>query len=101
MSPSIQLLDDTTKNLEAAKVLIYGENDQEPKKQDVIDFATCAFSADLLLLISQSMEMLVFEAKRFASLVFNALVRAGQSYTGAAIEYILAHNEIMTTLLEG
>lgn len=97
----LKTLEDLSKLLEMAKVMIYGETDKEPKRQDILDFAQLACASELYLHLSSKMPAIEFEGKRFASQVFNHLLKVSHDSKLITVDYILLHPEILDYLLHG
>lgn len=94
-------MEELGKLLEGLKSVLYGEGEQEPKKQDIQDVAKEAYANDLLLLLVQNIQLLEFESRRHASQIFNNLLKVQINNKYTTVEYISLHVEILTWLLNG
>lgn len=90
------------KYLGFAKLLLFGDDEHEPTKENAIALAQEAGRSDLLSLIVKQLGELVFESRKDAAQVFGALIRIKDSEErGPGAQYILQHPEIPTLLFLG
>jgi calcium binding protein 39 len=90
------------KYLGFAKLLLFGDDEHEPTKENAIALAQEAGRSDLLSLIVKQLVELDFESRKDAAQVFGALVRIRENEErGPGAHYILNHPEIPTLLFNG
>ncbi|EFJ42967.1 hypothetical protein VOLCADRAFT_83428 [Volvox carteri f. nagariensis] len=94
--------DAVAKYLGFAKLLLFGDDEHEPTKENAIAFAQEAGRSDLLSLIVKQLGELEFESRKDAAQVFGALVRIRENEErGPGAQYVLNHPEIPTLLFLG
>ncbi|GLC35809.1 hypothetical protein PLESTB_000496500 [Pleodorina starrii] len=90
------------KYLGFAKLLLFGDDEHEPTKENAIALAQEAGRSELLSLIVKQLADLEFESRKDAAQVFGALVRIKENEErGPGAQYVINHPEIPTLLFVG
>ncbi len=80
------------------KVLLLGDNDSEPKKENIEKLCDGLLETDLLVALLDAMPLLEFESRRDIGHVYNFVLRTRKD---EAVAYIKKHDRILTTLVNG
>ena len=97
-----KILEQITKYLHFAKMLLFGDDEHEATKDNALALAIEATRTDLLARFIKGMHELDFEARKDVASVYGAIVRikdAEDQAPGAA--YVQAHPELMAYMFEG
>ncbi|RKP20235.1 calcium binding protein 39-like protein [Rozella allomycis CSF55] len=93
--------EEISKNLFSMKSIFYGEPDSEPSPENMANLAGELLSSDLLDLLVQNIAKLEFEARKDTAQIYTALLRRQVGVRSPTVEYILAHENILFSLLKG
>jgi len=86
-------------SLSAMKFMLYGDGDgNDPKKENIEKLSELLFTNDVLLLILKHMKKFEFEARKDVAQIYNYVLRQRRQQ---AIDYVMAHPDILTWLVHG
>lgn len=94
-------VDELSKNFVLLKQILYGDGENEPKKNEIMEVAKEAYSSHLLLFMTQNLEYMEFEARRDAMQVFINLVKLQMNGRYTTVDYICSNPQILYILLTG
>lgn len=86
-------------NLKAMKLMLYGEQELEPKPENIDRLCIDVLEEDLIPLFLKHMKSFDFEAKKDATSVINFLLRRGEQ--NSAVTYMSERRDILRTLVDG
>ncbi|KAH7720171.1 Cab39 protein [Aphelenchoides avenae] len=87
--------------LQAVKLIIYGQDNQEPHTEHVAQLAQETYNANVLPLLIRNLTKLDFESKKDVALIFNNLLRRQIGTRSPTVEYLCARPEILLILVKG
>lgn len=94
--------EDTAKNLQAIKNMLYGTADAEPQTDIIVaQLAQEMYNANLLLLMINTLHRIDFEGKKDVAQIFNNILRRQIGTRSPTVEYICTKPEILFTLMRG
>ncbi|TKR80532.1 hypothetical protein L596_014594 [Steinernema carpocapsae] len=94
-------VDDVNRWLQAMKVVIYGQEGQEPNTEQVANLAQETYSLNILPMLIKNLTKLDFESKKDVALIFNNLLRRQIGTRSPTVEYLCARPNEILTLLNG
>jgi calcium binding protein 39 len=86
-------------NLKAMKLMLYGDQDMEPKPENIDRLCIDVLEEDLIPMLLKHMKAFDFEAKKDATSVINFLLRRGEQNT--AVTYCAERPDILRSLCDG
>jgi len=86
-------------NLKAMKLMLYGDQEMEPKPENIDRLCIDVLDEDLIPMLLKHMKDFDFEAKKDATSVINFLLRRGEQNT--AVTYVAERPDILKILVEG
>ncbi|CAD5229117.1 unnamed protein product [Bursaphelenchus okinawaensis] len=98
---SDKAVEEVNRYLQAVKLIIYGQDNQEPHTEQVAQLAQETYNANVLPLLIKNLAKLEFESKKDVSLIFNNLLRRQIGTRSPTVEYLCARPEILFTLVKG
>jgi calcium binding protein 39 len=96
-----KIVEELSKNFAQLKQLLYGEGENEPKKNEVQEVAKEVYSSHFLLFLVSNLEYMEFEARRDAMQVFNNLIKLQMNGRYTTVDYICSNPQILYILLHG
>jgi len=94
-------IEELSRNFVSLKQVLYGDGENEPKKNDVQDVAKEVYSTHFLLFLVSHLEFMEFEARRDAMQVFNNLIKLQMNGRYTTVDYICNNPQILYILLHG
>ena len=111
-------VEDIFRFLHAVKLIIYGQDNQEPHTEQVkfiifltrkrfftifkvAQLAQEVYNANVLPLLIKNLDKLQFESKKDVALIFNNLLRRQIGTRSPTVEYLCARPEILLALVKG
>jgi len=98
---SDKAIDEVNRWLQAVKLIIYGQENQEPHTEQVAQLAQETYNANILPMLIKNLQKLDFESKKDVALIFNNLLRRQIGTRSPTVEYLCARPEILMVLLHG
>ena len=98
---SEKAVEEVNRWLQAVKLIIYGQDNQEPHTEQVAQLAQETYNANILPLLIKNLSKLDFESKKDVALIFNNLLRRQIGTRSPTVEYLCARPEILMILLRG
>ncbi|CAG0926299.1 unnamed protein product, partial [Notodromas monacha] len=84
------------------KNMLYGTGEAEPQNEIVVaQLAQELYNSNLLLLLIQNLNKIEFESKKDVAQIFNNVLRRQIGTRTPTVEYIMAHPDILFTLMRG
>lgn len=97
-----KMLESTAKYLGYMKFWLFGDEEHEPTKENVIALAVEVVRTELLTLLVVHLVELDFEARKDAAQVFGAVVRIrDEHHSCIGAKYVQDHMEVMDMLFQG
>lgn len=84
--------------LSQMKFMLYGDGDNDPKRDNIIRLTDELFRTDLLLPLLEHMKAYEFEARKDVAQIYNFVLRQRKA---EAEDYVKAHPQILSTLVHG
>jgi len=98
---SDKAIEEVNRWLQAVKLIIYGQENQEPHTEQVAQLAQETYNANILPMLIKNLQKLDFESKKDVALIFNNLLRRQIGTRSPTVEYLCARPEILMVLLHG
>uniref|UniRef100_A0A914DD07 Mo25-like protein n=1 Tax=Acrobeloides nanus TaxID=290746 RepID=A0A914DD07_9BILA len=98
---SDKAVEEVNRWLQAVKLIIYGQDNQEPHTEQVAQLAQETYNANVLPMLIRNLAKLDFESKKDVALIFNNLLRRQIGTRSPTVEYLCARPEILMTLVKG
>jgi len=96
-----KISEDVTKQLNAIKIILFGDPENEPNPELGVQIANEVFASDLIPLMVSQLGKLDFEAKKDVASIFGNLVRKTVGTRQPTVEYLCKNSSILSTLLAG
>lgn len=93
--------EEISRNLVSMKNILYGDGENEPVPELVVQLAQEVYGNDLLQLLVQNIGKFEFEAKKDVAQIFNNLLRRQIGTRSPTVEYIATREEILFQLING
>jgi len=98
---SDKAVEDTTKQLQACKNILYGTGDQEPHAELVAQLAQEYYNINMFGMLISNLAKLDFEAKKEVVQIFSILLRRQIGARSPTVDYIQGKKDILFVLLKG
>lgn len=87
-----------SETLTAMKFMLYGDSENDPKKEEVDKLTQGLLESEVLLQLLQHMKKLEFEARKDVANIYNYILR---QVSQQAVDYVRKRPEILTLLVDG
>ncbi|PWN50429.1 Mo25-like protein [Violaceomyces palustris] len=93
--------EEVSKNLFQIKVILYGDGENDPQPEAVMQLAHEVYNNDILQLLILNISRFEFEAKKDVSQIFNNLLRRQIGTRWPTVEYLTTKPEVLFNALRG
>lgn len=93
--------DDLARYLKQIKVILHGDEDQEPQQDQIAALAQEVHATDLLSHLVHNIRKLDFDLRKDVFILFLALLRRQSAGECPTVSYLLRHTEILVKLMKG
>ncbi|KAL7669188.1 hypothetical protein ACOME3_009854 [Neoechinorhynchus agilis] len=93
--------DEISKHLTTIKGMLYGTPEQDPQSELIATLAQEIYASNLLLTLITNLTRVSFEDKKEMANIFNNMLRRQIGKVYPTVDYIMAHKQILQTLIRG
>jgi len=100
-APADSKLSEVAGHLSHMKMILYGEPETAPNKEDALELAREVLKTELLHLLITHLPLFEFECRKDISQVFSNLLRKHSDGELITVKWVAAHPELLEALLRG
>lgn len=96
-----KLQEETVRYLNSIKVILHGDEDNDPQPDSIAQLAQEVYQTDLLLNLIVNLSHLEFDSRKDVSTLFSTLLRRQIGNRSPTVDYLLSKPKIISLLMKG